>query len=131
MQTGAAPCTGSAVTPERLFLQQLGSDRVIIKWRGNRDGGEEATTVCFGLNMDMLTEDNLINATVTETGHSEALLQGLTPDSTYYYSIGGASSSDARHSFRTAPETGSVTRLSRRPPPAYSGARTWGEPIPG
>ena len=33
-------CAGTEVNPERLFLQQLGSDRVIIKWRGNVDGGD-------------------------------------------------------------------------------------------
>ena len=83
-------CSGTEVNPERLFLQQLGSDRVIIKWRGNLDGGEEADRVCFGTDMNLLLEETETAATVTTTGHSEVLLTGLTPETTFYYSVGGA-----------------------------------------
>ncbi|WP_165787019.1 purple acid phosphatase family protein [Pseudohalioglobus lutimaris] len=113
----AVACSGTAVTPERLFLQQVGSDRAIIKWRGNTDGGAEADAVCFGTEMDFLDEDSLTAAEVTATGHSEALLQGLTPDTTYYYSVGGAGSAQAQHSFRTAPEAGQL--------PADGNIRLW------
>ena len=101
-------CAGTEVNPERLFLQQLGSDRVIIKWRGNVDGGEEAGSVCFGEDMNLLLEDSQTAAEVTETGHSEVLLTGLTPETTYYYSIGGAGSALEKRHFRTAPETGQL-----------------------
>ncbi|MEZ5573519.1 MAG: metallophosphoesterase family protein [Halioglobus sp.] len=104
----AASCSGTEVQPVRLFLQQLGPDSVIIKWRGNLDGGAEANNVCFGTNMEALLQDSLTQATVTATGHSEALLSGLTPDTTYYYSVGGAGVANAAHSFRTAPEQGKL-----------------------
>ena len=111
-------CSGTAIDPQRLFLQQLGSDRVIVKWRGNRqEGGEEATALCYGTAMDLLPEESLSEAVVTETGHSEVLLEGLTPDTTYYYSVGGAGSSDALHSFRTAPANDEV--------PADGNTRIW------
>ncbi len=113
----AVACSGSAITPERLFLQQVGSDRAIVKWRGNTDGGAEAEALCFGTDMDFLNEDSLTAAAVTATGHSEVLLQGLTPDTTYYYSVGGAGSAQPGHSFRTAPEAGQL--------PADGNIRLW------
>ena len=33
----SAPCQGSEHYPERLFLQQVGPDRAIIKWRDSGD----------------------------------------------------------------------------------------------
>lgn len=101
-------CTGTAITPERLFLQQLGSDRVIIKWRGNKNGTDEATKVCFGLSQNALPAASETAATVTETGHSEALITGLKADTTYYYSVGGAGTTESQFHFRTAPQTGSL-----------------------
>ena len=82
----AATCEGAEVQPERLFLQQLGSNSVIVKWRGNRDGGAEASSLCFGTDMAALPAESKTSATVTATGHSEVLLSGLEPGTTYYYS---------------------------------------------
>ena len=104
----AATCEGAEVQPERLFLQQLGSNSVIVKWRGNRDGGAEASSLCFGTDMAALPAESKTSATVTATGHSEVLLSGLEPGTTYYYSVGGAGTADAGHSFRTAPAAGEL-----------------------
>ncbi len=104
----AATCEGTQVQPERLFLQQLGSNSVIIKWRGNADGGAEAGSVCFGTDMAALPVESQTEASVTATGHSEVLLSGLEPATTYYYSVGGAGTAEAAHSFRTAPAAGEL-----------------------
>lgn len=101
-----ALCEGTESQPERLFLQQVGATRAIVKWRGNQAGGEDATTLCYGTQQNALPLDSQTDAVVTATGHSEVLLTGLTPDTTYYYSVGGAGNAlDTRH-FRTAPVTG-------------------------
>jgi hypothetical protein len=110
-------CSGTQVTPVRLFLQQLGSDRVIIKWRGNAGDGPEADAVCFGTDMAALPESSKTAATVTATGHSEALLTGLEPGTTYYYSVGGAGTADEAHHFTTAPAVGEL--------PADGNTRIW------
>ncbi len=101
-------CTGVEVNPARLFIQKLGSDRATLKWRGDVGGGEGTDTVCFGTNMNELAEDSLTVAMVTEGEHLEAELTGLSPATTYYYSIGGAGSAQATRSFQTAPEAGNV-----------------------
>jgi hypothetical protein len=110
-------CSGAPILPERLFLQQLGHDSVIIKWRGNREEGEEASTLCFGNDMNALPQDNEVMASVTATGHSEARLTGLLPDTQYYYSIGAAATTDPAHSFRTSPLQGEL--------PADGNTRIW------
>lgn len=113
--TSATPCPGNAITPDRVFLQQVGGTRAIIKWRGNKSGGAEATGVCLGPSASALTQ--VINGSVTTTGHSEAELTGLTPDTQYFYTVGGAGSPAKVHSFRTAPVTGSL--------PADGNIRVW------
>lgn len=101
-------CAGAEINPERLFIQQLGSDHAIIKWRGNRGGSAEATSLCYGLDQDALPADSETAAQVTATGHSEVLLTGLSPDTRYYYSVGGAGSAQTGRHFATAPESGSL-----------------------
>ena len=101
-------CSGTEINPERLFLQQLGTNQVIVKWRGNRDGEVEADIVCFGIDMNALLESSETSVTVTATGHSEALLEGLEPDTTYYYSVGGAETAMAQRSFHTSPADGAL-----------------------
>lgn len=108
-------CVGSAVNVERLFLQQLGHDSVIVKWRGNRDGGDEAVSVCVGTDMNALAQE--VPAEVTATGHSEARITGLQADTLYYYSVGGAGTTGAEYSFRTAPMPGEL--------PADGNVRIW------
>jgi acid phosphatase type 7 len=113
----ATTCAGTDIHPERLFLQQLGAHSVIIKWRGNLGGGAEADSVCFGTDRAALPMQSKTGATVTATGHSEALLSGLEPDTIYYYSVGGAGVADAAHSFHTAPAPGNL--------PADGNTRIW------
>ncbi|RLQ21373.1 metallophosphoesterase family protein [Seongchinamella sediminis] len=98
-----ANCNGTEVSPERLFLQQLGSDRAIIKWRGNASGGASADQLCFGKDSNALPLSSLTRASETGLGHREAVLEGLEPETTYYYSIGGAGTAAPGQSFRTAP----------------------------
>ncbi len=121
-----ALCDGTAVTPERVFLQQLDHDRVIIKWRSalnERLAGNEADAVCFGTKANALPESSLTSATVTETNHSEALITGLKPDTQYYYSIGGAAEATPGYSFRTAPRPGEI--------PSDGNIRVWVVGDPG
>ena len=61
---------------------------MIVKWRGNPGGDAEADSVCFGTDRTALPINSETDATVTATGHSEALLSGLEPDTSYYYSVG-------------------------------------------
>ncbi|MEH6583995.1 MAG: metallophosphoesterase family protein [Halioglobus sp.] len=111
-------CSGTQINPERLYLQQLGTDSVIIKWRGNlAEDDEEAGSLCFGTDMNALLEDSESGATVTATDHSEVLLTDLEPATTYYYSVGGAGTADAEHHFTTAPEVGTL--------PADGNTRIW------
>jgi len=113
-----AACVGTEIQPERLFLQQLGADSVIIKWRGNQaPAGAEANNLCFGTDKDNLLRSSKTWAAVTETEHREVRLSGLDPDTTYYYSVGGAGSADEAHHFRTAPATGEL--------PADGNTRIW------
>lgn len=113
-----ALCDGEAIAPERLFLQQLGSDRVIIKWRNAPlDVAQSGDVVCFGVDHNALPASSQTVAVVTETRHREALITGLKPDTKYYYSVGGAASTDPRFSFRTAPLAGAV--------PADGNTRIW------
>lgn len=110
-------CSGAEINPERLFLQQLGTDRVIIKWRGDLEGDGGADNVCFGTDIDFMPEESLTAATETETGHLEAELTGLSPDTTYYYSVGGAASAAASRQFRTSAAGGAL--------PADGNTRIW------
>lgn len=97
-------CNRTQISPERLLLQQVGSDRAIIKWRG----GEGDDVVCFGTNPAALPKSSETIANITETNHREALLTELEADTTYYYSVGGSGSTDELFQFRTAPVTGDV-----------------------
>lgn len=115
--SSVAKCAGTEVDPQRLFLQQVGADRAIIKWRGNKAGGAEAGGVCFGTDRNALPLSSQKSATVTQTNHREVLLTGLKPDTLYFYSIGGAGSALAVRSFRTAPARGAL--------PADGNVRLW------
>lgn len=115
--TNVAKCAGTEINPERLLLQQVGANRAIIKWRGNQAGGAEAGSLCFGTNRNALPLSSQTAATVTATDHREVLLTGLTPDTLYFYSIGGAGTALQTRSFRTAPVRGSA--------PADGNVRLW------
>jgi len=91
-------CTGSEVSPTRLFLQQLSDTSVIVKWQGT------ANEACVGTSAGNLT--TRVAATNTAGNHKEAKFTGLTADTTYYYSVGGAPTAPTGQSFKTAPSSG-------------------------
>ena len=93
-------CKGTETSSVRLFLQQLTDTSVVIKWRG------EAGAACVGENQDGLKIH--VEATTTEGDHKEAVFDGLNPQTTYYYSIGGASSAPSEQFFTTAPGAGEL-----------------------
>ena len=84
------------------MLQQVGAHSAIVKWR---DGPDQ---VCFAKKISKLNKEqwpHCVTATATGGNHKEALLTGLNPDHTYYYSLGapGSGSGNIEQSFRTAP----------------------------
>lgn len=81
---------------ERVFLQQLSSNSVIIKWRGDAD------EVCYGQNKNSLMPSKK-SISITEGNHKEISLTGLKENTIYYYSIRGCQTSSPRSYFRTAP----------------------------
>ena len=113
----SAYCQGSERHPERLFLQQIGPDRAIIKWREAGDSMLAADHICYGTDQKFLPRSSKTHSSTTALGHQEAVLSGLTPDTLYYYSVGGAGEALEARSFRTAPETGSL--------PADGNIRIW------
>lgn len=92
------PCDGTETASSRLFLQQLTSSSVIIKWRG------EATAACIGSSADGLAMR--FAAEDTEGDHKEVRIDGLEAGTTYYYSVGGAPTAPAGQQFTTAPARG-------------------------
>jgi hypothetical protein len=100
--SGALPQSAAADEPSRLMLQQVGAHSAIVKWR---DGPDQ---VCFAKKISKLNETKwplCVTATATGGNHKEALLTGLNPDHTYYYSLGepGPGSGNVEQAFRTAP----------------------------
>lgn len=102
----SAPCAGAERYPERLFLQQVGPDRVIIKWRDSGDPLLGGQTICYDTEQALLPRSSRTYSSVTALGHQEVVLSGLTPDTLYYYSIGGAGTAQETRAFQTAPEPG-------------------------
>lgn len=86
-----------ATRPERLFLQQLSHDGVIIKWRG------EANHACA---LSVQKALRCLPATAVAGGHKEVRFTHLLPDSRYQYSVGGYT--DTSTYFFTAPTTGQL-----------------------
>lgn len=94
------PVTAQA---ERLFLQQLDADSVIIKWRG------AGNLACYTRSHDYGEFSYCVPAE-TEPGpgggHKLARITGLQADTRYYYTVNGKG--DAGRYFHTAPETGQL-----------------------
>lgn len=95
--------TAQAEPPERLFLQQVGWDSAVVKWRGG-----DADQVCYArwpVLLNLPWWPRCVSATVTELGHSEVRLNRLRPDRTYFYVLGepGPGAFDPEQHFRTAP----------------------------
>lgn len=102
-------CTGAEAATTRLFLQQVSDTGAIVKWRG------DAEKLCVGTDMKQLSRE--VKAMVTAGEHKEALITGLAPDRTYYYSVGGASTAPVNQYFKTSPLPGSL--------PADGNTRIW------
>ncbi|MFT4518262.1 MAG: hypothetical protein ACI9JM_000643 [Halioglobus sp.] len=103
------PCAGIEAEVVRLFLQQLTDSSVIVKWRG------DASAACFGNAQDSL--NTYVEATSTDGDHKEAYINGLNPETMYYYSVGGAPTAPADQYFTTSPTTGNL--------PADGTTRIW------
>ena len=91
------PCKGAETASSRLFLQQVTDDSAIVRWRG------DASSVCIGTDQGKL--DTLLVAS-EDKGHKQVQATGLTPDTQYYYSVGGAPEAPEGQHFRTAPTAG-------------------------
>jgi hypothetical protein len=108
---GLAVCAGSAATITRgPYLQQNTTNGVTLRWRSDV---ATDSRVRYGTSAGVFTATNS-NATVT-TEHALAV-NGLLPDTKYFYELGGAGgwfSGDANDFFVTSPPTGSAkpTRL--------------------
>ena len=103
---GAAVALHAGNPPERLFLQQVSTHSAIVKWRGG-----DAVNVCFSTKIKDLSKRNwprCVSGVETEGGHKEALLTGLAPDQTYFYSVGTGIS--AQQQFRTPPNSNKSPR---------------------
>ncbi|MEM8497431.1 MAG: metallophosphoesterase family protein [Pseudomonadota bacterium] len=94
------PVVDDATAPQRLFLQQLSDHSVIIKWRGY------AVYACVAQKDAALKRSDCKRSVPTEGNHHEVLMDGLSPDTEYRYSVGGYTRDTLR--FRTAPEAGNV-----------------------
>jgi 3',5'-cyclic AMP phosphodiesterase CpdA len=123
----------NAAPPERLFLQQVGPNSAIVKWRG------EADQACWAKKINDLLRTNwpkCATAAVTAGDHKEATLVDLAPDQAYYYALGSPgpdADTSVEQRFRTPPDenkppkdgnthiwlvgdSGSATETDLRPP---------------
>jgi len=113
---GLAPSAATAVEPERLFLQQVGSNSAIIKWRGG-----DADQACVARKIKRLSRNlkskkslksrksrkvQCVTAAVTAGNHKEAKFTHLKKNRDYFYILGepgpGAATSPEQR-FRTSP----------------------------
>ena len=91
---GFADCSTSAPAPERAFLQKVGAESAIVRWRGGR------SFLCAGENADELSRT--LEAVLID-GHRSVRIDGLAPDQQYFYDVG-----NQVRSFRTAPAPGTL-----------------------
>lgn len=84
------------------YLQQVGQESVIIRWRTDNN---TSSKVWFGFSSSNLNQSESNNNLTTE--HS-VKLSGLSPNTKYYYAIGTTSTElaggDDNHYFKTSPE---------------------------
>ena len=85
--------------PSRIFLQQVSFGSAMVKWRDGPD------IVWYGSKPDELS---LAVIASVEAHHKIARLEGLIPDTRYYYGFQEAGPEAAIMSFRTAPAPGTV-----------------------
>lgn len=105
-----SPPSSPPVAKERIYLQQITQNSVIVKWRNG-------TTVLKSVNYG--TDVNALNQSlsgVVSGNNMEAYISNLSPDTTYYYAF-DSTTGTAQQSFRTAPVTGQL--------PADGSTRVW------
>lgn len=114
MSVGCVPTDTTPTDPPapdaRTYLQQITSSSAIVKWR---NGAPTRSKVFYGTDINSLS---LESAGSSIGSNEEALLTGLTPDTTYYYAFDDKPGTEAQ-SFRTAPIAGNV--------PADGSTRVW------
>lgn len=94
-------CLGSEASTERLFLEQMSHDSVLITWRG------AAEKLCYGTSQSGLNTE--VNAKI-DGKNKLAKLSGLSAETKYFYSVGGAPNAPDSQHFITAPRTGAVPK---------------------
>lgn len=107
------PCEGEAIATERIFLQQLNDNQVIIRWRAAASSEGKASQLCFGTDPSRLPKKSMVEAELTELNHWEVTLSGLDADTQYFYSIGAHSKAAEAHFFRTAPVSGTIPKAGK------------------
>ncbi len=101
-------CDGTETTTDRFFIQQVSHSSAILRWRG------DAREICYG---DRATGLQRSLLGVESDGHWSAYLTNLSPNTTYYYSVGGAPTAPMSQTFVTAPAPGED--------PADGNVRVW------
>ena len=102
-----APLVAGSNAPQRLFLQQLGSQSVIIKWRPIKVSDDEVSSesyACVASAVQGIETARCETAVLTEADHQEVLVANLKADTEYLYSVDGYAAASLR--FRTAPAKG-------------------------
>lgn len=100
------PMPGSGTLTRAAYLQQAGPTTMTIRWRSSQS---IAGRVKYGASATTLTSTADEAAAVTD---HEVTLTGLTPNTTYFYSVGSAfdtlAGGDAAHTFTTPPVAGTA-----------------------
>jgi hypothetical protein len=103
---GAAGLADAQTLTRGPYLQQGGPTQVTIRWRTS---AAENSRVRYGSGPTALTSTKDVAASVTD---HVVTLTGLSPDTTYYYSVGSTSGTraggDANHFFVTSPNVGTA-----------------------
>ena len=88
-------------TASRLYLQQVGHDSAIVRWRGSNDD------LYYGVNPAELTQ--MSAGSLISNDDYQTLLMGLASDTTYYYRL-GAGAGVIEQTLQTAPEPGQLPK---------------------
>lgn len=102
------PCVQAQTVTRGAYLQNGSTTAVTVRWR---TGTAADSAVRYGTTAGSLTQT--VSVTGTRTEH-EVRLTGLSPDTTYYYSIGTTTATlagDSTYFFVTAPTSAKPTRV--------------------
>ncbi|OYW76022.1 MAG: hypothetical protein B7Z37_10790 [Verrucomicrobia bacterium 12-59-8] len=97
---------GSGTLTRAAYLQQAGPNTMTMRWRSSQS---IVGRVKYGASVTTLT--NTVDESAAVTDH-EVTLTGLSPNTTYFYSVGSAydtlAGGDTAHTFTTPPVAGST-----------------------